>query len=361
MFRTLPRLALLMMMLTALAACQKGSSFTTRLSGSITGMDLDTVYLYGTDGLFTSLDTIEVSDGKLSTSFNVDTLTMIYLQTRDGYRHPLFVDKDMDIRIQGDISSLSTLQVSGSQDNELLSAFLKEHEQDLEDDEAMARHTEAFVKENFASAASVYLIQRYLIQSIQPDIDRIAEAVKNLDVELQDWNIIADFTTLYTNQKELKKGGNSVYFRIKDIKGEMVSRITAYRNQPVLLYFWASWSPESRALHEQYKELLKSLKGDAKVGIIGVCLDTDVDDCKKAVQKDGIDWIQICDGKGWLGDLPTKYHVTDLPRQFLMDKDGFFTAIDPSGNEEILEILEGKTKEDEKEDVKQSIDAERRI
>lgn len=347
MQRTLQRMTLLLFLLTALAACRKDSPFTTRLSGSISGMDADTVYLYGTDGLFTGLDTIEVRDGKLSTAFNVDTLTMVYLQTRSGYRHPIFVDKGIDIKVQGSLSNLGTLQVSGNQDNELLSAFLRDHEQDLGDDEAMARHAEAFVSEHFTSAASVYLIQRYLIQGLNPNVERIAEAVKKLDIELQDWNIIADFTTLYTNLKDIKKGSNSVYFRIKDIKGEMTSRVTTFRNQPVMLYFWASWSPESRALHEQFKELTKSLKADTKLGIIGVSLDTDVEDCKRAAQEDDIDWVQICDGKGWLGDLPTKYHVTDLPRQFLMDRDGFITAIDPKDNEEILSVLEGKNEDQE--------------
>jgi len=113
-----------------------------------------------------------------------------------------------------------------------------------------------------------------------------------------------------------KKGGEAPDFRVKDIKGNIVS-LNDLRGKYVLLDFWASWCgpcmremPKIKSLREKYS------KGNLE--IISVTLDKTYTNFTTALKKINADWTQIYQGS----DLVTRYAVGPVPQVFLINEKG---------------------------------------
>ncbi len=331
---------LLGILTTALCACSSSRTTGTRLSGDITGTDSDTLFVYGMDALYQGMDTIILEGSRIKATFNTDTLALVYLQMPSGYRHPIFIDKAATLKISGQDGQPGHFQVTGSLPNEQLSAFLQEHESALNNLDSMQIYTEEFVSGHPSSVVGVYLVDRYFLQSPVKDSERIVSVIKNMDFELQDWSVINDYVEFYNIDKTLVIDSRAPYFRLKGIDDKFISRNVTYREDNLIIYFWSSWSKESRQLHKMYRQLLKDEKKKDDISILGVCLDTELKDCKKAIEEDSIDWDHICDLKGWNNELVGKFAVRDLPREFLVNKDGDIIGIDLMNEEAIVQKIQ---------------------
>jgi hypothetical protein len=45
-----------------------------------------------------------------------------------------------------------------------------------------------------------------------------------------------------------------------------------------------------------------------------------------AIKKDGLNWTQVCDLKGWKNDAAKLYMVESIPQNFLIDPNGVIIA-----------------------------------
>lgn len=113
-----------------------------------------------------------------------------------------------------------------------------------------------------------------------------------------------------------KKGGEAPDFRVKDIKGNIVS-LSDLLGKYVLLDFWASWCgpcmremPKIKSLREKYSK--------DKLVIISVTLDKTYNNFSTALKKINADWTQIYQGN----DLVTRYAVGPIPQVFLINEKG---------------------------------------
>ena len=68
-------------------------------------------------------------------------------------------------------------------------------------------------------------------------------------------------------------------------------------------------------------------------GMISVSIDERDKDWKKALQEEGMKWIQLNDNKGWSGDVVTKYKVNGVPFCLILDKEGKIIAREVRGSE----------------------------
>lgn len=90
--------------------------------------------------------------------------------------------------------------------------------------------------------------------------------------------------------------------------------------RPLLLHVWDVECPAClgsmaslAALREKFGEQLQ---------IIGLCVNTDPDAAKKYTEKYQINWPQICDSKGWNGELVMRLEVEHIPKIYLFDVQG---------------------------------------
>jgi len=70
---------------------------------------------------------------------------------------------------------------------------------------------------------------------------------------------------------------------------------------------------------------------DKNFEIVGVSLDESKAAWLKAVEQDGMPWIQVSDLKGFKTDIAVKYGITAIPQNFLINPEGVIIAKDLRG------------------------------
>jgi len=107
----------------------------------------------------------------------------------------------------------------------------------------------------------------------------------------------------------------------------------------ILIDFWASWLPMSKANNEYLKDLYKDF-GPKGLVILQVSLGDNPDSLKLIVARDTLSWyhahVQNIDGSRLLDTLK----VTSLPANYITDRRGIVKALNLSGDD-----LKSKLKE----------------
>lgn len=119
-------------------------------------------------------------------------------------------------------------------------------------------------------------------------------------------------------------GAKAPDFTLPDAKGNEVTMSTV-KGKIKIIDFWASWcgpcrlnNPALKALYEEYHP--KGLE------IIGVSLDTNKANWEKAIEKDGLTWINVSSLKGWNCDVVRLYNITGVPSVLVLDENNNIVA-----------------------------------
>ena len=119
-------------------------------------------------------------------------------------------------------------------------------------------------------------------------------------------------------------GAKAPDFTLPDAKGNEVTMSTV-KGKIKIIDFWASWcgpcrlnNPALKALYEEYHP--KGLE------IIGVSLDTNKANWEKAIEKDGLTWINVSSLKGWNCDVVRLYNITGVPSVLVPDENNNIIA-----------------------------------
>jgi len=121
-----------------------------------------------------------------------------------------------------------------------------------------------------------------------------------------------------------EKGNPAPNFNAPTPDGKMI-HLADYRGKYVLIDFWAAWCGPCRAENPNVVKAYEQFKGK-NFDILGVSLDTDKENWKKAIAKDGLAWQQVSELKGWSSSIAQKYRVNSIPANFLVDPDGYIIA-----------------------------------
>lgn len=131
-------------------------------------------------------------------------------------------------------------------------------------------------------------------------------------------------------------------------------------NDSVLIDFWASWCgpciadfPELKKLHAAYT--------DESFEIVGVSIDSTIEDWKGGVDEHELPWINLGEIHGWFGPVSTLYGVNSIPRGFLVDSQGciYKKRVRPAALKEFLvdrygmdeSLIEQEEESDDTEEV----------
>jgi peroxiredoxin len=158
--------------------------------------------------------------------------------------------------------------------------------------------------------------------------DRLDDAQKEYKIVIDKYsqlnpNYIAAATAALNDIPGLKRlavGMESVPFSVKDTEGKPLS-IDRFKGKVVLLDFWASWCMPCKVEMPNVIRIHKKFR-DRGFEIIGISLDSDRQAFENYVKKNGMEWPQYFDGKGWQNDLADKYKVRAIPATFLLDRNG---------------------------------------
>ena len=129
------------------------------------------------------------------------------------------------------------------------------------------------------------------------------------------------------------------------VDGKEIS-VKDFRGKVLLIDFWATWCgpcvremPNVVATWKKYK--------DQGFAVLGVSLDRegDEDKLRAFVEKHGMDWPQLYDGKGWKTAPGVLNNIRSIPFTFLLDREGRVRYTKLRGEElgrRVEELLSGK-------------------
>ena len=136
--------------------------------------------------------------------------------------------------------------------------------------------------------------------------------------------------------KKKEVGALAMDFAQNDVNNKLV-KLSDFKGKYVLIDFWASWCAPCRAENPNVVKAYNQLKGK-NFEIIGVSLDDKKAPWLKAIEHDGLPWVNVSDLKGWKNEVALKYGVSAVPQNILLDPAGRVIAKNLRG-EELLSKL----------------------
>ena len=133
-----------------------------------------------------------------------------------------------------------------------------------------------------------------------------------------------------TRLAKTEGGAKAPDFTLPDAQGNMVT-MSEVKAKIKIVDFWASWCGPCRLNNPALRKLYDEFH-DKGLEIIGVSLDTNKAAWEKAIEKDGLNWINVSSLKGWKCDLVRLYNVTGVPSIFILDENNHIIATGLKGD-----------------------------
>jgi hypothetical protein len=284
------------------------------IEGRLTNLNQGEFYVYSPDGGLSGIDTIKVEGGRFSYEIPCENECVLVVVFPNFSEQAIFAKPGKSVDVKGDASHLKELEVTGTDDNELMTKF--RHQISNASPPEISKYASMFIEDHPASPVGAFIVSQYILKSQQPDYKK---AMKLLDMmhNQQPRNgyvnhLIAQVKTICDAQS-----GNSITdFTAYDINGKAVSSSTLKSSPVALVYTWATWSFESTDLQRRLKAMHDKAAG--KLQIVSICLDASKADCKRNISQDQINWPIICDEQMFDGPIVKRLGLLAVPDNILM-------------------------------------------
>jgi len=350
----------------ATACSQDKNSFT--ITGTVQGAsDGDTIFLQRIEGRrnIVKEDTALIKNAKFTFTGKQDTTAYRYLtyksQTDQGMAMDFFLENgtiqvqlsvtdqsatgtpsnDAYQKIRSNINALTKRAeavYASLADTTLTDAQREEKGKELtEFNNQMMQVAKDGIKENISNAVGVHLLKQNYYYMTVDELDPLMSQVP--DAYAQDKAILRIKDTV-AKMKATAVGQKFTDFTMKTPDGKEV-KLSDFvgKGKVVLVDFWASWCGPCRRempnLVEAYKQYKKK-----KFEIVGVSLDRNIDDWKKAIKELNITWPQMSDLKFWDCEGAKLYAVSGIPHVILIDGEGTILARGLYGEELLKKLAE---------------------
>ena len=287
-----------------------------RIEGRLRNFNQGEFYVYSPDGGKAGIDTIKVSEGRFAYETRLEEPATFIIVFPNYSEQPVFGESGATATISGDASHLKELEVKGTKTNEQMTEWRLMAGRLMPPE--VKREAEDFIKKNPTSPISIYLLRKYFIDNTQPDFKK-ASLLANIMAKADRNNIQIDLLSKkLLKQKDIEVGNKLPKFSAVDINGKTVSN-SDLKGKLNIVTTWASWSYESQNVQRMLNRNKKEYGG--RLGIVSICLDANIKECRKRVTNDSIKWSTVCNGNMWDTPLLKSLAIDNVPGNIVCDAD----------------------------------------
>ena len=311
-----------------------GNRETFLLEGDFKGFNQGELYIYGFDGTH-RLDTVAVVKGHFRYEVPLEDSTLFLMVFPNFSELPIFGVKGATVKLDGDATHLRETKIKGLKENEEMTEFRRQTSQQAPPE--MAKSVAQFINEHPSSPFAVYLMRKYFIQTPRPDYQQAIDLMQVIKKAHPDMVGTGDLIRRMKGLKALKDGGKLPAFTATDMQGRTVksSDLNAKVN---VISVWASWNFESIGLQRRLLATQKKYGDDLKV--VSICLDADVKECRRKINRDSVKWSTICDGRIWDTPVLQTIGLSYVPDNIILDSQGKIVAHSLNSNDLIHKVEE---------------------
>jgi hypothetical protein len=307
---------LLLASLFVLTACGvDGDHF--RMEGRLRNMNQGEFWVYSIDGGIDGIDTIKVRDGRFIYETPLRMPATFVIVFPNYSEQAVFARPGKTITIKGDASHMKEMTITGTSDNDDMTKLRMELNRLMPPEVPGA--IETFIRENPESQASPYLLQRYFLQNNSPDYKKAYELVEMMLKEQPDHGMLVKWQQELKGLRNNARQGKLPAFSATDVKGRSVS-VADLNGKVNVLTVWASWNFNSTDTQRRLLKLKKTY--GSKLGVVSVCMDANVRECKRTLERDSVAWKTVCDGRMWQSPIVGKLGIGDVPMNWLLNEKG---------------------------------------
>jgi len=301
------------------------------LTGVIEGLDKGWVYLLH-GGALTRTDSARLEKGKFAFSGTIAAPEFCQLSCigPNGmpYHGPAFFLAGGRSVVAGRKDAFSAALISGTPVQDEYRRFDK-MEGSITGEEKQKQAAKEYIRGHPSSYVAAFAILNYF--SYNPDADELDSLYAGLDAAVQTSFLGLQAKEILAGAKLTAVGRPAPGFTQADAEGKPIT-LSAFQGSYLLVDFWASWCGPCR---QENPNVVKAYRQYHSKGfsIIGISLDDQKDKWLAAVKKDGLEWTQVSDLKGWENKVAVLYGIKGIPMNFLLDKEGKIVAKGLSGED----------------------------
>ena len=284
------RIAYILLFSLLLVSCGTRSGYF-KIEGRFLHMNQGELYVYSPDGGIDGLDTIKIEAGRFSYEKPCSKPSTLIIKFPNFSTQPIFAEPGEAVEVKADASHLKEMEVEGTKENELMTKFRKQIASVSPPEEL--KYALQFINDHPESVVSVYLLNRYLVQTESPDYK---QATKLLSLLIKEQPGNANLKRLQRQLTELGSlpvGSMMPKFSAKDVNGKRVNNASFQGKSVIIINTWAAWSYESLDIQRALNDAVKA----GEIGALGICVDANPKEVRQTLERDGIEFFNVCDGK----------------------------------------------------------------
>lgn len=294
-----------------LVACGTRSGYF-KMEGRFTHMNQGELYVYSPDGGLEGLDTIKVEAGRFAYEIPCHKPSTLVIVFPNFSTQPIFAEPGEAIEVKADVSHLKEMEIKGTKDNELMTQFRKQIANVSPPEEK--KFAMQFIKDNPKSVVSNFLLNKYWIQTEAPNYKEAQQLIKLLRKEQAGNAMLERLGKQIANLGALPVGSKLPQFSAKDIDGNVFSTAQIKGNDITIINVWATWSYESLDVQRALNDAVQA----GKIKAWGISVDANPKECRQTMERDRIEFPNICDGKMLNTPLLKTFGLTTIPDNIVL-------------------------------------------
>ena len=313
--------------LLLLASCSKDKNKFT-FEGKIAGIQQAEFYVYSDDGAIDGVDTIRIDDGRFSYERKLTApavLTLLYPNFSQTY---IVAEPGKDIEMKGDASKLGEANITGSEENELLTDFRQKQSTQPENNQRLA--ATAFIRAHKDRLAAIAVFKKYFAFAQNPDATTTRSLLNDLTKAQPRNAALLQMAERLKAQLNGAIGQSLPDFNFTTISGRSISK-AQFSGHPFVVFFTATWAGNGRLIAESLRRIAHAYGN--RVGALVVSMDLSAKDCQMQARHDSISAPMVCDGKAFNGSAARTLGLRYVPGNLLVNAEGRVVARDLENTE----------------------------